>query len=279
MCKGWYAIPCGDYLHVAYAAQDEAAFAVLRWFAGVGRDEFARRTRYFAEVFVDEVQGFCFVDFAGHYEYGVVRLVVPAVEVLKAFDGRAFDIRFFADGGLAVVVPLEYGTQHAFVEHAEGRVFAVFVLAAYDAEFAFEVFAGDEGIDHAVAFEVERPAEIFLGGVKGFEVVGAVKRGGAVGSGSALAQFLWDVGVFGRALKYEVLEQVSHTAFAIALVARAYFVGYIDGDDLFGRIWEKKHLQSIVELVRVDSFDGSEVFDSRRHFDRALGLKVPSGYP
>ena len=49
-------------------------------------------------------------------------------------------------------------------------------------------------VDHAVGFQPQRPAQVLVAGVDGFEVIGAVVIRGAVHFGAVVGQFLLDVG-------------------------------------------------------------------------------------
>ena len=68
-------------------------------------------------------------------------------------------------------------------------VLAHLELVAHHGHFAVEILLLDEGIDHAVGFEIERPAQVFLGGIEGFVVVGAVPGSGAVGPRAVRREF------------------------------------------------------------------------------------------
>ncbi len=59
-------------------------------------------------------------------------------------------------------------------------VFPALEFVAHHRHFAIEVLAGDARIDHAVGFHSEGPAQVFVGGVEGLEVIGAVVIGGGV---------------------------------------------------------------------------------------------------
>ena len=74
-------------------------------------------------------------------------------------------------------------------------VLAHLELVADHGHLGVEVLARHEGIDHAVGFQVQRPAQVLVRGREGLEVVGAVERGGAVRPRATLGQFLRDVRV------------------------------------------------------------------------------------
>ncbi len=103
------------------------------------------------------------------------------VKGFEIVDGDVLDVGAVADGGFAVVVPLEGGGGHALQQHPERTVLARLELVAHHAELAFQIFLGDVGIDHAVGFQVERPFQVFVRGRESLEVVGAVVPGGTVG--------------------------------------------------------------------------------------------------
>ena len=185
------------------------------------------------------IQRFLLVYFTSNQQQRIIRLIIFPVKCLQTFNRRFFDIRFFADGGMTIVVKIEGTGHHTFVQHATGVVFTRFVLVAHHTEFTFQVFAGNVGIDHTVAFQVERPAQVDVGSIKSFEIVGAVERCGAVGSRTVFGEFLRDIGMFGRPFKNEVFEQVRHTCFAIIFVPGAYFVGDINGNNRLRLVWKQ----------------------------------------
>ena len=183
----------------------------------------------------------------------VVRLVVLAVERLQPVDGHLLDIRPGTNGGVAVVVPIVRGGHDALLEHPPGTVLAPLPLVAHNGHLRFEVLCGNEGIDHAVRLEVERPLEIVIRGRKGLVVVRPVKPGSAVGKGSALGQFSGDIRVFWRSLEDQVLQQVRHPRLPIALMTGAHQVGDIDRDLLLAPVWEKQDPESVAEPVFGDT--------------------------
>ena len=155
-------------LHVADPAQRYAAFAVLGGFRRVGREQLVGSgtfgTRDWPELLLHQLDGTLGVEIAGDDEDRVVGLVVLAVERLQPVDGHVLDVRPRTDGRVAVVVPLKGRRQDAFLKHPAGTVFAALPLVAHHGHLGFEILPGDEGIDHAVGFEVEGPRQIVFAG-------------------------------------------------------------------------------------------------------------------
>ena len=147
-------------------------------------------------------------------------------------------------------------------------VFAVFEFVADDGHLAVEVLLRDEGIDHAIRLQIERPLQVFLGGLKGLEIVRAIERRGAVGARTVVLQFLRHVGVVGRALEHEVFEQMGHPGFTVIFVARADQVDDVDRDVGLRGIGEKQHAQAVGQAVLVDSFDAGDVLHVGRQGNR-----------
>jgi hypothetical protein len=139
---------------------------------------------------------------------------------------------------------------------------------------ALQVFLGDERVDHPVAFEIERPAQVVVGCGEGLVVIGAVVPGRAVRARAARGQLLRDVREARRALEHQVFEQVRHAALAIALVARPDQVGDVDRDRRLGLIREQQHAQAVGELVLGDAFGRSDLARRRR---RGCGGQCDSG--
>nr|GFA64401.1 hypothetical protein [Tanacetum cinerariifolium] len=196
--------------------------------------------------------------------HGIVGLVKLLVKGLEVINRHALNVFLRADGTFAVVVPQVSGVQHAVHEHAAGRVFAALKLVAHHAELAVQVLLGNEGVDHAVGFQVERPLQILVGSGESFEVVGAVVPGRAIGAGAVLGQLLRHVGVLGRALKHHVLQQVGHAAFAVAFVPRAHQVGDIDGSRGLRLVGKQQHPQPVGQPVFGDALHGGHLRDARR---------------
>ena len=63
------------------------------------------------------------------------------------------------------------------VQHSHGVVLAHLEFVTDHREFLVEILFLDEGIHHAVRFQVERPLQVLVGGFKCFEVIGAIEAG------------------------------------------------------------------------------------------------------
>ena len=240
MGAGRDVIAGGGDLQVTDPSQYGMALPVLRGFGGVGRLQDALWTRDQPEEFIHPSERLRFVDLARDRQHRVVGLVVIAVEGPQVGDRHTLDILARSDGGLAVVVPKIGGGHDPLHQHARGVVLTGFELVAHHGELALEVFLLDEGIDHAVGFEVEGPAQVVVGGREGLEIVGAVIPGGAVRARPTGGEFLRDVGVSRRALEHHVFEQMSHAALAVAFVAGADEVGDVHGDGRLGSVREEE---------------------------------------
>ena len=139
-------------------------------------------------------------------------------------------------------------------------VFIALEFVAHDGHFAIEILAGDEGVDHAVGFHFQGPAQIFGGGVEGFEVIGAVVIGGGVFVDRAVGvELREDFAVVRGALEHHVLQQMGHAGFAVAFLPRADHVGDVDGDGGLGIIGEEQHLEAVGEAILGDAFDRGDL--------------------
>ena len=257
-------------LDIPHPPERHTALAILCRFCRIGREQLVRagpvRAWNAAEIVNDQVQCVIGIEAAGHDQDRVVRLVVLSVERLQPVDGHLLDIRPSANGGVAVVVPIVRGGHDALLEHPRGIVFAPLPLVAHHGHLRFEVLRGDEGIDHAVRFQVECPLEVVVRGWERLVIVGPIKPGSAVGKGPALGQLTGDIRMFWRSLEDEVLQQVRHACLPIALVTRANQVGDIDCDLLLAPVWEKKDPESVAEPVFGDALH-------RRNLRRTLGYR------
>ena len=239
-------------LHVADAAQDHAALAVLGRLDGVGGPQHPCRLRDGAEGLRDRGERPAGVELAGDDQHRVVGLVVVAVERLQPLDRDVLDVRQRADDRAAVVVPEVGRGGRALAQQAERAVLAGLELVADDGHLAVEVLLRDAGVDHAVGLHPEDEREGVLVRREGLEVVGAVERGGAVVARAALEELVLRVGDLRGALEEQVLEQVRHAALAVALVPRADEVGDVDGDRVLRRVGEEEHLHPVREVVLAD---------------------------
>ena len=240
-------------LHVADAAQDDAALAVLRRLDRVGRPELPRRLGDGAEGLRRRRERALGVELAGDDQHRVVGLVVVAVERLQALDRHVLDVRQRADHRAAVVVPEVGGGAGALAEEAERAVLAGLELVADHGHLAVEVLLRDAGVDHAVGLEAEHERERVVARREGLEVVGAVERGGAVVARAALEELVLRVGDLRRALEEQVLEEVRHAALAVALVPGADEVGDVGGDRVLGGVGEEQDFHPVREVVLGDA--------------------------
>jgi len=164
-------------LNIAGAAQDHFAFAILRGFLGIGRDEFAGGPRNRAEDVLDPRKRLGVVEFTGDDQRCVVGLVILVIEVLEALDRHVLDIAAGANRRAAIAVPQVGGGHNALKQDAGGGIFTHLEFVAHHGHFAIEIGARDAGVNHAVRLEFEREAQILVRGGHGFEVVGAVVIG------------------------------------------------------------------------------------------------------
>ena len=127
-------------------------------------------------------------------------------------------------------MPQERGAHDAFAQNAARIVFAEFELVAHNGHFGREIFRGDKGVHHAIGIEIQRPPEVRVGGGHGLEIVGAIKRSGAIGLRAAFGQFSWSVFVHRRAFEQQMFRQVRHSGLTVPFVPRPDEVGDVDGD-------------------------------------------------
>ncbi len=165
---------------------------------------------------------------------------------------------------IAVVVPVEGRGLQPAPEHALRAVLAALEFVAHHRHLGVEVLLRDERVDHPVGFHRERPVEILVGGGERLEIVGAVEEGRPVHPHAAAPEFLEDVGIRGRALEQQMLEQVRHPGLAVALVARADEIGDVDGRRRLGRVGEEQHLEAVGERVLRDALHRGALRDAGR---------------
>jgi hypothetical protein len=204
------------------------------------------------------------VDAARDDQGGVVRLVPLAVERLQLVDRHALHVAARADGGVAIVVPQEGGGTDALEQHAAGIVLAGLQLVADHGHLAVEVLLRNVRMDHAVGFHLQHPLQgVGVGRERG-EVVGAVQPGGGVEVDAALLHLAADVGLRGRALEQQVLQQVRHAGLAVVLVHRADVVDQVHRHGGLGGIREQQHAQAIGQRVLADALDAGAGDDALR---------------
>ncbi len=259
---------------VRLAPDDEVALAVLGRLHGPERWQDALRLGDATESVGDASQGDIGIEFAGNQQDGVVRLVVHVVEALQVLDADIFDIAAVADRRAAVAVPVISDALQPLEQHVSRIVFAHLELVPDHRHLGVEVLPGDEGIDHAVCLERNRPGEIVIGGRQQFVIVGPVEPCRAIEAGAALLEFLRDIVVRRRALEHQVLEQVGHAGLAVVLVARADQIGDVDRQGWLRGIGKQQHMQTVVEPVFGNALDLRDERDAcwqRRHVGERRG--------
>ncbi len=218
-----------------------------------------------AEGVDDEGERLRLVELAGHQQHRVVGLVIHPVERLEVLLLHVLDVAAVADGGSPVAVPVVGHALQAFQEHAERGILAHLEFVAHDGHLGRQVGLADEGIHHPVGLHLDGPPEVVVSGLDELVVVGAVEPGGAVGPGAALVELLVEVGVPGRALEHQVLEQVRHARLAVVLVAAADEVGDVHRDRGLGEVGEEQDLEAVVEPVFRDALDRGHPLDPLGH--------------
>ena len=146
----------------------------------------------------------------------------------------------------------------ALRENSFGAVLPALKLIADDGELGEKILPLDEAVDEPVALEMDGEVEVFVAGREGFEVVRAVDVRRAVEAGTVITQRLRHLREGGRPLEDEVLEEVGHSRFAVALVARADEDRHVDRDGRPRRIGEEDEPGAVVEDVLGHPFDGSD---------------------
>ena len=265
--RGRRVIPGQGELIVPHAPDRDLALAVLRRLRRVIERQRRFRPRNGAEMLVDEVDGLLLGDLARHDQHCIVRPVERSVEGLQPVDRDVLHVGAGAQNGLAVVVPFECGCHHPLRQHRGGVVFLALQLVAHDGHLAVQVLLGDEGVDHAIRFQLQRPFQVLLGCGEDAVVVGPVVVRRRVCLHPAVAELLPDVEMLGRALEEQVLQQMCHARLAVALVARADQVGEVDGYDLFGLVREQQHPQAVRQVVFRDTLDRRHALDAGRQLD------------
>lgn len=252
------------------AAQRHRALAVLDRLHGVFGRQGALGLGQLAQRGLDIGQGRLRIELARDDQHGVVGLVILVVEGAQLRDVHVLDVAARADGALAVVVPLVGGGLHLLHEHAERVVLAAFHLVADHGHLGVEVFLGDQRVDHGVGLPAQVPLEGFGIGREAGEVIGAIRRGGAVGLQATARELAQRVADGGRALEQHVLEQVGHAGLAVVLVARSHQVRHVDRGGGLGRVGRQQHAQAVGQAVFGNALD-------RGHFRDARGERRGAG--
>ena len=251
-------VSCHHRTNLADAAQDHRPLAVLGRLLGVGGIQPPRRLRDRAEVFHRQFEDLRRLELPRHDEHDVVRLVEALVEVAEVVDRHALDVGAVPDRRLAVVVPFVGRRLDALRENSLGAVLPALELIADNSELGEKILPLDEAVDEPVALEMDGEVEVFVAGREGFEVVRAVDVRRAVEAGTVITQRLRHLREGGRPLEDEVLEEVGHSRFAVALVARADEDRHVDRDGRPRRIGEEDEPGAVVEDVLGHPFDGGD---------------------
>ena len=254
---------------LAHAAERHEAFAVLSRFFGVGLGKWVFGVLQPAEVFVHQGQGLAGIERPRHDQHGVVGPVVLLVEGLEVVDGHSLDVRLVADGALAVVVPLEGGSDHPLAEDAFRAVLACFEFVPHHGELAHQVFAFDEAVHHAVGFEFDTEFEVVVVGRECAVVIGTVERSGTVEiDGTVVADRLGHIGKLRAALEHHVFEKVGHAGFAVAFVSAADEDGVVHRHLRLAGVLQQQQPKAVLQFVFRDSLDRHHFGDARRqlHF-------------
>ena len=245
----------GHYpLDVADATNRHRAFAVLRGLLRVEAGNCPCWLRNRAEVLGDELECLGLVELARDEQHRVIGLIVVAIERLQPVDRHVLEIGSRSDRRLAVVVPEIRGREDSFQQHIGRTVLARLELVPDDGHLAVEIGLGDERVHHAIRLEVERPAKILVRGRERLEVVRAIEPGGTVRTRAVLGQLLRDVAMAGRPLEHQMLEQVRHAGFAVALMAGADLICHVDRDRLLRLIRKEQDLKAVGQPVLSDAF-------------------------
>ena len=156
------------------AVHAHLARAVLRRVPRVSGFQSAGRPGYRPKRGLHQSQRPSTVKLARNHQHRVVGLVIAAVKGLQVLDAHVLHIGARADGGFAVVVPIESRCCHALPEHPAGAVLARLHLVAHHAELGLQIALRNTAVDHAVGFHLQGPAQVVITGAKALKVVGAV---------------------------------------------------------------------------------------------------------
>ena len=219
VCSGRHVVGRIEHRHAAGAAQGDAAFTVLHRVQRVLHRQHAGRLLDHAEGLRDPRQRLRRRELARHDQRRVVRLVIQVIEGLQTRDVDVLDVAASADRVLAVVVPLVHRRQRLREQDAVGAVLARFHLIAHHRHLGVQRLACDVAVDHRIGLPAQVPAKVVVVGREAGGVIGAVEPGAAVGRQTALGEVGPDVGVLGRALEHQVLQQVGHAGLAVVFLA------------------------------------------------------------
>ena len=161
--------------------------------------------------------------------------------------------------------------RHGMLEqHVEGKVLAGLEFVADHRHLGLEILLGNEAVDHAIGFQVERPVQVFSARREGFEVVGPIERRRPIGPRPVLGQFLRNVPMLGRTLEDHVLQEVRHPGLAVPFISRSYQIGHVDSDLWLGSVRKQKEMEPVGESVLGDTLNRSDSLHALR--ERGLGV-------
>ena len=242
--------------HIADAAQSHHSLTILGRLLRVSVVQFALGPRDGAEILLHQIQRFGLLETAGDDQHNIIGLVKLFVESAQVFNRHPLDIAAIANRGFAIVVPFVRRGGDALAQNAASGIFASFKFIAHNGHFRFEVLAFDITINQAVGFQADGEFEVLVVGGQRFKVIDPIIRSAAIELRAMFLQLLGDFRVLGRAFKNHVFQQVGHSRFAIAFMARADQDGHVDGHFGLGIIGEEQDAQSVLEMVFGDAFDG-----------------------
>jgi hypothetical protein len=135
------------------------------------------------------------------------------------------------------------------VQHFRRLVLPALKLVADDRHLRLAVGVGDEGVSHAVGFELDGELQLVRG--DGLEIVRAVIPGGRVKSRADLLEGRGDLRVLllvegRRALEHHVLQKMRRARVAHGLVARADLVEHHHGRHGRHPVLDQQHLHTIL---------------------------------
>ena len=168
------------------------------------------------------------VELAGDHQHRIVWLVVLTVEGLQPLDRHVFDVGPCANRGVPIVVPEERRRQGPLEQHVKGKVLAGLEFVADHRHFGLKVLLGNEAVDHAIGFQVERPVQVFSARRERFEIVGPIERRRPIGPRPVLGELLRNVPMLGCTLENHVLEEVGHPGLAVPFITRSYQKSHVD---------------------------------------------------
>jgi len=167
----------GQVIRAGVPFDDYPAFPALRRFLrGDVRQRFPRRD--LVEGPLDHAQHFSRIEVPGGGEDGVVGGVVGAVMRVEVVAGQRLQITQVPDRVVAVGVNPKGGSRQLLVQQKGGIVFVALALADDDRPLSGDLVGVEEGVGHAVGFDVE--GEVGLGRRQRLKVSGEVVPGHAV---------------------------------------------------------------------------------------------------